>query len=101
MEDQLKHIAKTIIGRYSPTRFAAAFGVSVQVVVLIVQSLQTANITPKLIHILWTLHFLKTYPTEILGSAAWNVDSKTWTKYVRQTIEDMNIGLPDVFMIYF
>ena len=94
-EKEIKLLTSPITGRYSSKRFAAAFGVPIHKIPVVFYLLKGSYTKAKVIHLLWTLHFLKTYPTEILGSAAWRTDTKTWAKYIRQTIEQLLVVLPD------
>jgi hypothetical protein len=95
MEKRIKMLAKKVIGRFAIKRFNAAFGVPIDCIPKIFELLYANDANSQLSHLLWTLHFLKTYPTEIIGSAAWGTDTKTWNKHIKNTIEQLLIVLPD------
>ena len=51
-------------------------------------------------HFLWTLHFLKCYPTECDAAARFGVTEKTWKKRVKETVAILRICLPKVYYNY-
>lgn len=96
VEQQIKREAKKVMGRYSAARMTAVFGTPMRDVVTIWTILFNQHPQAQLQHLLWSLYFLKTYPTEVVGSAAWGIDTKTFLKHVRNTVCLLNISLPDV-----
>ena len=47
-------------------------------------------------HLIWTLHFLRHYPTEYEAAFYWQVDFKTWRKYVFSTAIKLAQNLHEV-----
>ncbi len=76
-------------------RFRSFFGTSVEVVMNLWRLLAEHNLLPckaKIKHLLWTLFFLKVYPTEppscsALGGSRGAIDPKTMRKWVWMMIQ--------------
>lgn len=93
-EELWKSIASAFIVRYHERVFREHFGVSVKHVIEIWHHIASRNIQP--VHLLWTLYFLKVYPTESVAAATLNTSPKTYRKVVREVIGLMNRRLPKV-----
>jgi len=85
METML-NVLESAFGHFSDSRFRSIFGVSVETVVFLwhcilhVEDDIGIHLAP--IHLLWTLHFLKTYPTTPNGAYFWRVDAKTYRHHI-------------------
>lgn len=70
-------------------KVSSLYGVPLDVLLLlwnILLAISIAELPVEFHHLLWALHFMKNYPTEDVGSAFWNVDRKTYRKYVWRVI---------------
>ena len=72
--------------------YRAHFEVSPQIslqIWLLIQDLEPdISFRPK--HLLWTLFFLKTYPTEEVGSSRWGVTPKTFREWIWKMINPIS-----------
>ena len=77
---------------YFIRRFRGWYGVDPAVVAILWNMLETNGICRRIksnniIHLMWALHFLKDYGTEHQYSALFNVDEKTYRKWIWLYIE--------------
>ena len=47
-------------------------------------------------HLLWTLHYLKTYPKEDAAKSTWDVSRNTWSQKVDAILDVLEVQLPPV-----
>ncbi len=84
------------VSSLSSAKFKNLLGISKESFLLLNTELED-NI--EVLHLIWTLHFLRHYPTEYEAEYEWDVDFKTWRKYVFETIalsEALNtVRIPD------
>ena len=88
----------------SDRKVHAHFGVSLDIAIMIWQLILLSeyqwDIGIKATHLIWTLYFLKVYPTGDTGSARCGVDEKTFRKYVYYMIEIvLPLVLPQVRLV--
>jgi len=51
-------------------------------------------------HLLWTLYFLKHYPTDVAGASWAGVSVTTWNETTRQAVGALGAKLPEVFTAF-
>src|SRR5690349_750786 len=76
--------------------FSALYGVHflTAAVLYTTVAINQPNIT--VVHLLWTLHWLKHYPTVQDGAVRWKCDVKTYKKYVWYTLCSLLLSLDSV-----
>jgi hypothetical protein len=89
-------LAANVVGAYNHRTWMSFFGVPVHVFDMLWQSISGANFARK--HLLWTLHFLKIYPTELVGSRTWQISTVTYTNSIRACVMLLKQRLPQVSM---
>jgi hypothetical protein len=72
-------------------RFRAHFGVSPDEAGILWETLSRhgTDHTVKARHLLYALHFLFRYETDIISATFFHVDAKTWSKWLWRTLEKM------------
>jgi hypothetical protein len=78
------------------SQFRSTFGVSTLTTFYLFIFLQKyiQEIQPE--HLFWTLHFLKSYPTNQEASMRWNCDPKTYRKWVWKVLSILFVTLNKV-----
>ena len=74
--------------------FCNYFGYGVRIIVLLLNMMEALDVLPhevKVVHLLWTLYWMKCYPTEspdtaTIGKPGRKVDPKTFRKYVHPIV---------------
>ena len=101
--NKIEKIAKTITKNRKLTerQFRALFGVPINCVVEIFNYIQTNSNGVKEEHFLWTLYYLKVYPTENVAEVFIGKTAKTFKKWVNITLQLLNNNLPEVFFFFF
>lgn len=85
----------------SRRRFFSAFGTSPTVCSIIWTFLEpTVNRWASPDHLLWSLFFLKVYPTEAIGSSTVGVHEKTFRKWVWFFVEAISYLETDIVSIF-
>jgi hypothetical protein len=78
-------------------RFVALFGVCEQTVSHLWQTLlQHDDFRFQLIHLLWTLHWMKNYDADSVMATVWGADEKTIHLWIHRTIEVLSQTLCSV-----
>ena len=90
--DLEKLVVPSFMASFSDRRFRTMFGLSASEASKVYKYLE--DYSPD--HFLWSLHFLKVYPTESAGACFSKASEETWTKWCRKLINLMNERLPDV-----
>jgi hypothetical protein len=80
--------AVCLFGSYNQRKFRAHFGVSVEAVSYIwtMVMLYSWSMPIDVSHVLWTLYYLKCYPTNDIASGFLRCDVKTYNKYVEYVL---------------
>lgn len=99
--DCFKEIILQIMTTCNIRKLKAHFGVSIDTLLTIWAYIKHNDIGCRPTHLLWTLHFLKIYPTELVGASLWRIDKETWSKWIKCTIELLDARLPYVLVILF
>ena len=91
--DLKKLVVPSFMATYSDRWFRTMFGLSVREATKVYEYLEDSS-SPT--HFLWSLHFLKVYPTESAGACFSKAKEATWIKWCRKLVHLMNERLPDV-----
>jgi len=98
MEDTVQEI----LNRYEERTRKTVFGLS-DVTIQLIWTLLAASFTDaklKFKHLLWTLYFLRKYPTEDEGALFCHTTRKTWRKRVWEVLNLLCTKLKTVSMNY-
>ena len=99
----------TFVGDHFPVRFShrtfrGLCGCSIYTAVVLWKGLQEIRVeeftlTP--IHLLWTLYFLKTYPTVEVATVMWQCDSKTFRLWIWRVIALLYLKFDTVIFFFY
>ena len=85
-EQLIRDLYRERFGHYSERQFLLLFGISVRFCEALLFLAASSGFALEAVHLLWTLFFLKIYPTEDVASSIWLCDHKTYEKHVLHTL---------------
>ena len=94
--ENFENLVREYINITSERTWMANFEVNSTIISIIWNKIQDKNFKP--IHLLWTLHFLRSYDTYEHGCQIWKVTDKTYSYWIWIVIQSLYSTLNEVFI---